>query len=104
MLHKIVSCQLKGLGKALVKRLYNEDAIVIALDKEEIQLNELKTEFPNVVTIPVNLLDWDSTRDKVKAILDEKPVDCLINNAGIVMPESFLDTRQENIDLYDNLI
>lgn len=88
-----------GLGKALVERLCKEGAVVFALDKEESLLADLKTQHPSISTVTVNLLQWDDTRNKIKAIINDQPVDCLINNAGMVMPESFLETREENIDM-----
>ncbi|CAL8100463.1 unnamed protein product [Orchesella dallaii] len=87
------------VGKALLKRLLLQDALIIAVDKDEGQLNALKAEHPSITTVSVDLMQWDETREKVLALIQDKPVDCLINNAGVVMPESFLETRQENIDL-----
>jgi NAD(P)-dependent dehydrogenase (short-subunit alcohol dehydrogenase family) len=84
-----------GLGKAIVKRFYEAGATVIALDVDEGALKELKGTFPNVIPISVDLLDWEGARNAVEAIL---PLHHLVNNAGIMSNEAFLNSSSQGID------
>ncbi|CAL8095739.1 unnamed protein product [Orchesella dallaii] len=85
----------KGLGYALVKKFYENNALVFALDKKQAYLDALKVEFPNVTTICVDLRDWDETRRLVKSIA---PIDHLVNNAAISGTSFFEDISPEQID------
>ncbi|ODM97275.1 L-xylulose reductase [Orchesella cincta] len=85
----------KGLGYALVKKFYENNALVFALDKKKAYLDALKEEFPNVSTICVDLRDWDETRRLVKSIA---PIDHLVNNAAISGTSFFEDIAPEQID------
>jgi len=85
----------RGIGRALVERLHQYEAIVIALSRNPGNLEALKKDCPNITTIAVNIENWDETKEAVEKI---GHVDCLINNAGILIPESFLDIRPETFD------
>ncbi len=87
-----------GLGYALVKKFYEHNAIVVALDKRQSYLDALKEEFPNVTTICVDLRDWDETRRLVKSVA---PIDHLVNNAAISGTSFFGEVAPEQIDGYD---
>lgn len=43
-------------------------------------------------------MDWEATREGVDAL---GPVHYLINNAGLVIAESFLEMKLESIDLWE---
>jgi len=73
----------RGIGKALVKALYGDGAHVYAVSKTADNLKRLKGECPNIETICVDLRDWDATR---KALSVLEPMDCLVNNAGLLIP------------------
>ena len=86
-----------GLGKAIVKKFCLANAIVFALDKDEAALSKLKYEFPDVNTLVVDLIDWNSSKAAVEKIL---PIHHLVNNAGILRePVDFLKSTSEDIDL-----
>jgi NADP-dependent 3-hydroxy acid dehydrogenase YdfG len=86
---------LTGLGKAIVKKFYEAGAIVIALDVDEKALKELKGTFPKVITITVDLLDWEGARKAMESVL---PLNHLVNNAGIMPNETFFDSSSQGID------
>jgi len=85
----------QGLGRALAKRLNNYGATVYALSKTAARLETLKTECPNIITICVDLSDWDATREAISKI---GPVDHLVNNAISADMGSFFDVTSEAFD------
>ncbi|CAG7827025.1 unnamed protein product [Allacma fusca] len=69
-----------GIGRAIVDRLVQDNAIVTALDVNETALKELKQSLPKVNAIQCDVSKWADTKSIVKSI---GPVDHLVNNAGI---------------------
>jgi L-xylulose reductase len=89
-----------GLGRALVQKLYEDKAIVYTVDRDEAGLESLKSEFPNVITAVADLCDWKATRNAVESF---GPVDHLVNNAGILINQEFLDLTEDAIDKQVNV-
>jgi len=50
---------------------------------------------PGIHPVCVDLSDWESTQQAVEAIL---PIELLVNNAGLGCLESFLDTKESDVD------
>lgn len=88
---------IKGIGKAVVAELHSLGATVYALSKNSDNLQHLKEEFPGIVTIRVDLSDWDETK---KSLEDLQAVDCVINNAAVINPKSFMDITPKDFDRY----
>ena len=84
-----------GLGKAIVSKFYAAGATVLALDCNEEAMAQLRSEFPSIIPIIVNLLDWNATKKAVESIL---PLNHLVNNAGILLGGELIDIPQEDID------
>jgi len=74
--------------------------MVFALDKNKKGLEALKSEFPNVTLITVDLRDWDETQRLVRAI---SPIDHLVNNAAISGTSFFEEVAAEQIDEYEKM-
>ncbi|XP_035712633.1 L-xylulose reductase [Folsomia candida] len=85
-----------NIGRALVDRFLASGAIIFAVDKAQDGLDALQRQFPNVRICNIDLMDWEATREGVDAL---GPVHYLINNAGLVIAESFLEMKLESIDL-----
>ncbi|KAM9296177.1 L-xylulose reductase [Gastrophryne carolinensis] len=85
----------KGIGRDTVKALRAAGAEVIALSRSSEDLESLANECPGVETICVDLADWSATEAALTSI---KPVDLLVNNAGIANIQPFLDISQEAFD------
>lgn len=79
----------KGIGREVALLLAGCGAEVIALGRTAADLEGLG------VPVVVDLADAEATRAAVRAVL---PVDLLVNCAGIVELESFLDTSTETFD------
>ncbi|KAJ8679029.1 hypothetical protein QAD02_014816 [Eretmocerus hayati] len=86
----------QGIGKDLALRLSKYRATVIALSKTKENLDQLRKQDANIVTICVDLCDWDKTRNAVKSVL---PIDLLVNNAGVACLRPFLSATQKDFDL-----
>ncbi|QQP93619.1 SDR family oxidoreductase (plasmid) [Skermanella sp. TT6] len=79
----------KGIGREVALLLAGCGAEVIALGRTAADLEGLG------VPVAVDLADAEATRAAVRTVL---PVDLLVNCAGIVELESFLDTSTETFD------
>ncbi|CAG7837801.1 unnamed protein product [Allacma fusca] len=91
----------RGIGRALCLKLANDlGAIVWAVSKNPDNLNSLKAECPTITPVSVDLEDWGATRSAIDSI---GPVDYLVNNAGVLIIKSFLDTTAEDFDLCNNV-
>ena len=85
-----------GFGLAIVKKFHEAQAEVYALDKNEEGLAALKKDLPNVITVTIDLQNWNETKKIVEAL---GPVHHLVNNAGIVRGATFLDISEQDVDL-----
>lgn len=90
----------RGIGKALVKALIGAGAEVFAVAKSQANLDKLKSEFPTVNIIAVDLADWEATRQAVEKV---GSIDLLVNNAAALdqaraMP-AFVDVTKESLDI-----
>ncbi|XP_043241456.1 L-xylulose reductase-like [Amphibalanus amphitrite] len=85
----------RGIGRALAIRAAACGAHVIAVSRTQQHLDTLKAECPSVETVTCDLGDWEATR---KALEPLEPVDCLVNNAGIVKHAPFMEITESQID------
>ncbi len=84
----------KGIGREIALTLAGYGAQVIALSRSAADLDALKNEIA-CETITVDLADADAAR---QAAEQAGAVDLLVNNAGISILESFLDTQADKFD------
>jgi len=85
----------KGIGRDIVRHLTQEcNADVIALSRTAEDLASLETEY-GCETIAVDLANVEATRAAVESA---GRIDLLVNNAGIAILESFMDTTVEAFD------
>jgi short-subunit dehydrogenase len=86
----------KGIGCEIVRHLIQEcNGEVVALSRTQTDLDALRAEY-GCECIQVDLADVEATREKVGAA---SRIDLLVNNAGIAILESFLETTTEAFDL-----
>lgn len=83
-----------GIGTALCQRFADEEAEVVAIDKDEAGLARLARE-SDVVTVPVDLTDSDRTRAALERL---GPVDVLVNNAGVTALGPAADISPEAVE------
>jgi len=87
----LVTGATKGIGRATVVRLVQEGAKVIATGRDEADLASLRDE-TGCETLVLDLGDAAAIRAAVAAM---PVVDYLVNNAGIVLLQSFFETTME---------
>ncbi|MCX7012743.1 MAG: glucose 1-dehydrogenase [Candidatus Sumerlaeota bacterium] len=84
----------KGIGREIAGLLARCGARVIALSRTQADLDSLRAEI-NCETIAADLADASAARE---AAVRAGRVDLLVNNAGISIPQPFLDTTVEAFD------
>ena len=74
-----------GIGRSIIKKLYENEANLLATGTKVEKLKELKSNFKNL-----KILSFDiSQNDKIEEFIENAPkelggnIDCIINNAGI---------------------
>jgi len=77
--------------------LHNANANVTALSRTPEKLDELKSEFPRIQTLLVDLSDWDTTRKTLTAI--QTPFDGIINNAATAVATGIMETTPEQLKM-----
>jgi len=90
-----------GIGKQLVQRFHDDGAKVFTIDKNSEAIQELNRALPNVTAQVVDLNDWDETRKVVESF---GVLDHLVNNAGIVIMEPFLEISKESMSIQFNVL
>ncbi len=91
----------KGIGREICKLLTACGAEVIAVSRTEADLTSLAAEI-RCQTITADLADAaQAVSAAEKALKLAGRIDCLVNNAGISIPQSFLDT---SVDAFDRTI
>ena len=72
---------------------------VILMDISEDKLNNIKTQYPNIITIKCNITNYSLLKKTIENLLTEHNIDTIINNAGIVSKKSLLELTAEDINL-----
>ena len=88
----------KGIGHATAILMAGRGAHVIALSRSQADLDALSDTIP-CTTIAVDLADAAATLAAVQQARQAQPVDLLVNCAGIVALEPFLDTSVDSFNL-----
>jgi len=83
----------RGIGKSIVKKLYEDGALVYTIDRDASLLQSLKAEFPKVITGCVDVCDWNKTKETIENF--GVHFDHLVNNCGTVNSQNFLEVTPE---------
>ena len=84
----------RGIGKEVALLLGKLGAKVVVFDRIQEDLEALKKEI-GCETVNVDLLDTEATAKAVRKVL---PIDLLVNCAGVVIMEPFLETTVKNFE------
>ncbi|XP_072501488.1 carbonyl reductase [NADPH] 2-like isoform X2 [Notamacropus eugenii] len=85
----------KGIGRDTVKALHDSGAKVVAVSRTKEDLVSLSKELPGLEPICLDLGDWEATEHALGNI---GPIDLLVNNAAVLLPEPFLEVSKEAFD------
>lgn len=78
--------------------MYSYGSTIYAVSKSPGPLKELKEKCPNIITICLDLSNWDETRTKLLNLPDK--IDGLVNNAGIAIIKPFMELTEKDFDEY----
>ncbi|MEO1051443.1 MAG: SDR family NAD(P)-dependent oxidoreductase [Bacteroidota bacterium] len=90
----------KGLGKALFELFLAKDYYVFGVLRNESAAEELKANLPENGKLIVADLSNDASIESIQAVVQNGPIDLLINNAGI-SGEAFTLDKVESDELLD---
>lgn len=85
-----VSGGTSGIGKSIAQTFLAEGAKVIVSGRNEKNLNELKSEFPNIETVKWDIADISVASAKIAELQDKYGnIDVFVNNAGVYEANSW---------------
>ena len=86
----------KGIGFAILKKVIAEGGYVYALTRSKKDLNKFKNN--NVRLFFGNVNDIKLIKKILnKSIIDKKPIDCIINNAGVRFRKDFIKINHKEL-------
>ncbi|XP_023164154.2 L-xylulose reductase [Drosophila hydei] len=90
-----------GIGNALVKQLAAAGATVIAVARNQEQLNALvASDAEHIKPLLVDLSDWSAVRVSLGAVPE---LDGLVNNAGVAIIKPFAQLSEQDFDTQFNV-
>ena len=91
-----------GIGQAIAARLASDGACVVVADLDEIKATEAAAAIgtaDRAIGVGIDVSDDDSVREAIRtAILAFGGIDLVVNNAGLSVSASLLDTSEEDWD------
>ncbi len=92
-----------GLATARLLRRAGASLTLVARDEAKLasaraELNAISSAAADVRTASLDIKDRDRVAEVVAGLLQERPIDMLISNAGVVMPGDFMDLPNEQFD------
>jgi 3-oxoacyl-[acyl-carrier protein] reductase len=100
----------RGIGESIARRLGEAGAHVICAARSADRVNLLASEIGNATGLELDIAAPD-VREKIAALLKERPIDILVNNAGVteddlfirMKPEAWTKVLQTNLDSAFNI-
>jgi 3-oxoacyl-[acyl-carrier protein] reductase len=84
----------RGIGEAIARRLGETGAHVLAAARSADRVNQLASEIGNATGVELDISAPD-VRERIAALLKERPIDILVNNAGITEDDLFIRMKPE---------
>lgn len=93
----VVTGASKGIGFETALNLIGQGHKVIAVARSEDKLDNLKrtADSNNIITLATDITKESGQHSLKDVISDLQEIDCLINNAGMVLNKSFVDTTDQ---------
>ncbi len=84
----------RGIGEAIARRLGEAGAHVLVAARSLDRVNQIASEIGNATGVELDISAAD-VRERISALLKERPIDILVNNAGITEDDLFIRMKPE---------
>jgi 3-oxoacyl-[acyl-carrier protein] reductase len=84
----------RGIGEAIARRLGETGAHVLCAARSADRVNQIAGEIGNATGVELDISAADA-RERVAALVKERPIDILVNNAGITEDDLFIRMKPE---------
>ncbi len=84
----------RGIGEAIARRLAESGAHVLVAARSLDRVNAIAAELGNATGVELDIAAAD-VRERIGALLKERPIDILVNNAGITDDDLFIRMKVE---------
>ena len=84
----------RGIGEAIARRLAEAGAHVLVAARSLDRVNAIASELGNATGVELDISAAD-VRDRIGALLKERPIDILVNNAGITEDDLFIRMKPD---------
>jgi 3-oxoacyl-[acyl-carrier protein] reductase len=84
----------RGIGEAIARRLGEAGAHVLVAARSVDRVNQIAGEIGNATGVELDISAAD-VRERVSALLKERPIDILVNNAGITDDDLFIRMKPD---------
>ena len=84
----------RGIGESIARRLGETGAHVLCAARSVDRVNQLAGEIGNATGVELDIAAPD-VRERIGALLKERPIDILVNNAGITEDDLFIRMKPE---------
>jgi 3-oxoacyl-[acyl-carrier protein] reductase len=84
----------RGIGEAIARRLGETGAHVLLAARSLDRVNAIASEIGNATGVELDIAAED-VRDRIGALLKERPIDILVNNAGITADDLFIRMKPD---------
>jgi 3-oxoacyl-[acyl-carrier protein] reductase len=84
----------RGIGESIARRLGEAGAHVVCAARSAERVNQLAGEIGNATGLELDITGPD-LREKIAALVKERPIDILVNNAGITEDDLFIRMKPE---------
>ena len=84
----------RGIGEAIARRLAETGAHVLVAARSIDRVNAIAAEIGNATGVELDISAAD-VRERIGALLKERPIDILVNNAGITADDLFIRMKPD---------
>jgi 3-oxoacyl-[acyl-carrier protein] reductase len=84
----------RGIGEAIARRLGEAGAHVLVAARSLDRVNQIASEIGSATGVELDISGAD-VRDRIGALLKERPIDILVNNAGITDDDLFIRMKAD---------
>ena len=101
--HIVITGGTSGIGYQLVQQLHGHNTVIV-LARSAQKLEQLKNNFPSIITYSLDLTDLSQLDDTIKTITARfHAIDILINNAASQQPACFLDAHFNLAEIHQEI-